>query len=85
MARRPRLIMPTKAEEAAINRGIATDPDAPEMTDAEMAAMRPAAEVLGKRFVESAGKVHRDTDAAATMADARRHLSAHRRSKRGPA
>ena len=34
------------AEEAAIQAGIAKDPDNPELTEAEIAAMRPASEVL---------------------------------------
>ncbi len=34
------------AEEARIQAGIANDPDNPELTDEEIASMRPAAEVL---------------------------------------
>lgn len=36
----------TDEEEARIQAGIAADPDNPELTDAELAAMRPAREVL---------------------------------------
>lgn len=38
--------MLTDAEEAELQARIATDPDAREMTDEELAAMRPASEVL---------------------------------------
>lgn len=37
---------PTDEEEAAIQRGIALDPDAAEMTEEEAAQMRPASEVV---------------------------------------
>lgn len=43
---RAKVKMPTDEEEAAIQRGIAADPDSPELTDAQMAEMRPAAEVM---------------------------------------
>ena len=36
----------TPEEEAAINRGIADDPDNPELTEADFARMRPAIEVV---------------------------------------
>lgn len=36
----------TDAEEAAIQRGIATDPDNPELTDEDFARFRPAIEVV---------------------------------------
>ena len=36
----------TEAEDAAIRRAAASDPDAPELTDAELAEFRPASEVL---------------------------------------
>ena len=42
----PRFKLPTPAEEAAINRGIAADPDNPELDDAAFAAMRPARTVV---------------------------------------
>ncbi len=38
--------MLTDAEEARVQAGIAADPDNPEMTNEELAAMRPASEVL---------------------------------------
>lgn len=37
-------------EEARIQAGIALDPDNPEMTDEELASMRPASEVLPPEF-----------------------------------
>jgi uncharacterized protein (DUF4415 family) len=42
--RRP-LVRPTPEEEEAIQRGIAQDPDNPELTDEELARMRPASEL----------------------------------------
>ena len=45
---RAKVKMPTDAEESAIQRGIAADPDNPELTDVQMAEMRPAAEVIPK-------------------------------------
>ena len=41
---RPKVETPTDEEEAMIQRGIAAD--APEVTDAQLASMRPAAEVV---------------------------------------
>ena len=43
---RPKVETPTDEEEAMIQRGIAADPGAPELTDAQLASMRPAAEVV---------------------------------------
>ena len=43
---RPKLGAPTPEEEAAIQRGIAADPDNPEWTEADFAAARPAAEAV---------------------------------------
>jgi uncharacterized protein (DUF4415 family) len=45
MSRKPELIRPTPDEEAAINRGIAADPDNPEWNEADFAKARPASEV----------------------------------------
>ena len=42
----PDLHWPTDEEEAAIQRGIAADPHNPELTKADFAVMRPAAEVV---------------------------------------
>lgn len=42
----PDIHWPTDEEEAAIQRGIAADPDNPELTEADFAEMRPAAEVM---------------------------------------
>jgi len=39
---KPKLIRPTKTEEAAINAGIAADPDTYELSDAEFRQLRPA-------------------------------------------
>ena len=41
---KPGTIWPTLEEEAAINAGIAADPDNPELTDEDFARMRPAME-----------------------------------------
>jgi uncharacterized protein (DUF4415 family) len=38
--------MPTDEEEARIQAGIASDPDAPELTDEQLANLRPFAEVF---------------------------------------
>ncbi|QEZ43285.1 BrnA antitoxin family protein [Cupriavidus oxalaticus] len=45
MSSKPKIVMPTDEEDAAINRGIATDPDTYEVSADEMMAMKP----LGKR------------------------------------
>ena len=42
----PGVHWPSDEEEAAIQRGIAADPDNPELTAADFAGMRPAAEVV---------------------------------------
>ena len=42
----PKLKRPSAVEDAAVQRGIAADPDNPEWTAAEFAAARPAAEVV---------------------------------------
>lgn len=41
------------AEEAAIQQGIAADPDNPEWTEADFAAAKPAAAVLGHETVQA--------------------------------
>lgn len=43
----------TDEQEARIQAGIAADPDNPELTDAELARMRPAREVLSPAFYEA--------------------------------
>ena len=43
---KPNHISPTDEEDAAINAGIALDPDNPELTDEDVARMRPAIEVV---------------------------------------
>ncbi|MBB2165575.1 BrnA antitoxin family protein [Gluconacetobacter sp. 1b LMG 1731] len=45
MGRKSNFIVPTEAEDAEINRGIAQDPDNPEWTDADFAEARPIAAV----------------------------------------
>ncbi len=44
--------MPTDEEEAAIQLGIAADPDSPELTEADFLAMRPAREVMPESVAE---------------------------------
>ena len=46
----------TEADDLKIQRGIDQDPDAAEVTDAEMASFRPAAEMLPKIFGEEAAQ-----------------------------
>lgn len=54
MSRLKRRAFPiTDAVEASIQAGIAADPDNPELTDAELARMRPASEVLPAALLES--------------------------------
>lgn len=47
---RPKLRPISDEEEAEIQRGIALDPDNPELTDEELAGMRPARELLPPEF-----------------------------------
>jgi uncharacterized protein (DUF4415 family) len=65
----PNIHWPTEEEEAAINRGIALDPDNPEITDEQWKRMRPASEVMpeivegwrkrqGRPPINEAPKVH---------------------------
>jgi uncharacterized protein (DUF4415 family) len=46
------LIMPTPEEDAAINRGIAEDPDNPEWTAEDFARARPFSELLKEKGIE---------------------------------
>lgn len=46
------VILPTPEEDAAINAGIATDPDNPEWTAEDFARARPANEMLPQIFGE---------------------------------
>ena len=57
MARK--LILPAKAEDERINRGIATDPDMPEWTAEDFARAKPASEVLPRGLYEAAVKRRR--------------------------
>jgi uncharacterized protein (DUF4415 family) len=52
----------TDEEEARIQKGIADDPDNPELTDEELARMRPAREVLPPEFFRSLDEMRRDQD-----------------------
>jgi len=47
---KPSTILPTDEEDAAITAASKTDLDLPEMTDADVANARPAAEVLAKHL-----------------------------------
>jgi uncharacterized protein (DUF4415 family) len=50
MNKKVKLIRPTDEEEAAIQRGIAADPDNPEWTADDFAKARPFPEVMQKRM-----------------------------------
>ncbi|WP_323122205.1 BrnA antitoxin family protein [Burkholderia alba] len=50
MRSKPRFVVPTAREEAAINRGIAADPDTRELTDEDFAQLRPFAAVIAKKI-----------------------------------
>ncbi|WP_438392305.1 BrnA antitoxin family protein [Caballeronia sp. DA-9] len=49
MSSKRKIVMPTDAEDAEINRGIAADPDARELSADEMRRMRPVRETLAER------------------------------------
>ena len=49
---RRKIRLPTPEEEAAIQRGIAADPDNPELTEEDFARMRPAREVVPEIVAE---------------------------------
>jgi uncharacterized protein (DUF4415 family) len=49
MKRKTRLVQPTISEEAAINRGIATDSDTRELETADFKRMQPLREILKRR------------------------------------
>ena len=49
---KPGTILPTPKEEAAINAGIAADPDSPELDDEWLKQARPAKEVLPPQAYE---------------------------------
>ncbi len=55
----PRFRELTDEEEARIQRGIADDPDSPELNDEELARMRPAREVLPPEFFEALDEMRR--------------------------
>lgn len=50
MTKRKGLIYPTPEEDAAINEGIAADPDTYELSDEQVEEMRPARDVLPELF-----------------------------------
>lgn len=49
MSSKRKLVYPTAEEEAAIQRGIAADPDTRELTDEEFKRLRPFSEVMAER------------------------------------
>ncbi len=50
MSGKRKIVMPTDAEDAEINRGIAADPDAHELSADEMRQMRPVRDTLAGRI-----------------------------------
>ena len=51
--------MPTEAEDAAINRGIAADADNPELTEAFFARARPARDAMPREVYAALTERHR--------------------------
>jgi uncharacterized protein (DUF4415 family) len=49
MSSKRKIVMPTDAEDAEINRGIAADPDARELSAEEMRRTRPLRDTLAER------------------------------------
>jgi uncharacterized protein (DUF4415 family) len=67
MTRTKRWIRPiSDEEEAAIQAGIAQDPDNPELTDEELANLRPAREVLPPALYEALKSLGRGAQKAPT-------------------
>lgn len=56
-------------EEAAIQAGIAQDPDNPELTEAELASLRPAAEVMPAALYAALTRDAAERDAAIVRLD----------------
>lgn len=54
-----KVILPNRAQNIRINRGITMDPDNPEWTDADFAHARPARELLPSRLYQAAVKRYR--------------------------
>jgi len=54
-----KVIVPSRAENARINRGISLDPDNPEWTDANFERAKPARDVLPARLYQAAVKRYR--------------------------
>jgi uncharacterized protein (DUF4415 family) len=52
-SKRPTIVAPTPEEDAAIVAAALADPDAPPLTDAQLAAMRPLRAVRGRPKVET--------------------------------
>ena len=68
----PLLVDPADYDDVDID-----DPDNPELTQADFAAMRPAREVLGDAFVDAWGQARREgTLTARAVPDGQPHLSA---------
>lgn len=58
----------TDGEEAEIQRSIALDPDNPELTDEQLASMRPAREVLPAEFFEMIDRERRKRGRPSSLA-----------------
>lgn len=56
MSTKRRIHIPTEAEDRELTRAAESDPDNPPLSDAELARMRPAAEVLPRLMGEQAAK-----------------------------
>jgi uncharacterized protein (DUF4415 family) len=77
---------PTDEEEARIQRGIALDPDNPELTDADWAQMRPASEVhpdIVAEYLRTRGKQKRPTKVLVSLRLEREVVDRLRASGRG--
>jgi uncharacterized protein (DUF4415 family) len=84
--KRPRLIRPTDEEEAAIQRGIAQDPDNPEWTEEDFARARPAREThpeLVEAWLRTRGKQKRPTKVLVSLRLEREVVERLRASGRG--
>ena len=83
--RRP-LVRPTAEQEAAIQRGIAQDPDNPELTEEDLARMRPAREThpeLVEAWLRTRGKQKQPTKVLVSLRLEREVVDRLRASGRG--
>jgi uncharacterized protein (DUF4415 family) len=81
-----RLIYPTPEEDEQINAGIAADPDARELTEADFKRMRPASEVhpeLVEAYRRSRGKQKAPTKIATSIRLSETVLEAYKKSGPG--